>query len=110
MRCQHGFLAPLCAVCHLVKAPPKPAKRRGDPSRFHHPGFVDEAGRALAGCTVLRRAANVNGNARWLVRAACGHEVVVEGIALRDAEKHGRVVRCKACKPKRPGTVRRSLP
>ncbi len=106
-RCPHGFLPPLCAVCHLARARPQPTKRRGDPGRFSHPGFQDMTGRTLAGCTVLRRAPNVNGNARWLVCAACGHEIVVDGIYLRRDEKEGRKILCALCRPKRPAAVRR---
>ncbi len=105
-RCPHGFLPPLCAVCHLARAPAAD-KRRGDPARFSHPGFQDMTGRTLAGCTVLRRAPNVNGNARWQVRAACGHELVDDGIYLRRDEKEGRKILCASCRPKRAGTVRR---
>lgn len=103
-RCPHAFVLDLCPEC----APPKPERKasRGDARRFSHPGFQDMTGKVLAGCTVLRRAANVNGNARWLVRAACGHEVILDGIALRAKAKAGQEYRCKACRPKRPGTVR----
>ena len=76
-----------------------------------HPGFVDMQGRTLCGggLVVERREANSgNGNARWRVRiAACGHTMVREAIALRAADRAGRVPRCPECGPKRPGTVRR---
>lgn len=80
---------------------------RGDPKRFVHPGFIDMMGETIAGCVVLRRTANSAGNSCWVVRAVCGHELVVQGIALRQAEREGRSIRCRGCRPKRPGTVRR---
>jgi len=114
-RCRHGFLLGL-GYCHScepsgptrpkVCAPPANVSR-GDARRFAHPGFQDLTGRSLAGCLVLDRAPNVSGNARWRVRAACGHVLVVEGIALRAAEKAGRMVRCPPCRARRPGTVTR---
>lgn len=78
-----------------------------DPGRCAHPGFQDLTGRKLAGCEVLRRAANVNGNARWRVSDSGGHEFIVEGIKLREAERRGRVLQCRECRPKRRGTVTR---
>lgn len=67
--------------------------------------FVDMTGQTIAGALVVRRAANVNGNSRWLCKLACGHEQILQGIALRAAAKEGRTPRCKGCRPKRPGTV-----
>lgn len=69
---------------------------------FKHPAFVDMSGQTLAGVTVLSRAPNVNGNARWRVEhVACGHVSVRQGIELRDIAKQGRTVRCVECDPKR---------
>jgi hypothetical protein len=50
--------------------------------------FVDMTGQKFVGCTVLSRAPNTkNKNAAWLVKAACGHRVVIQGIALRGEHK-----------------------
>lgn len=73
----------------------------------HNYNFVDLTGKTLAGCRVIRRAANVNGNARWLVEAACGCEVVLDGIRLRSQAKSGNPWHCPEHRTKRPGTVRR---
>jgi hypothetical protein len=77
---------------------------RGDASRFAHPGFKDETGNVYGLLRVVRRAANVNGNARWLcICGGCGGQATVEGIALRS----GKTTHCSNCRPKRLGTVRR---
>lgn len=113
-RCAHGFERGLglCPECREApearpRVPSSEPRRRGDVTRFSHPGFQDMAGETLAGAAVLRRAPNVDGNACWLVRAACGHELVIQGIALRAAHKRGGTLQCIWCRPKRPGTVMR---
>lgn len=65
--------------------------------------LVDMTGRVLTGgARIIRRAPNVNGNARWVVKMPdCGHEFAVEGIALRAGEKSGRTLRCRVCPKKR---------
>lgn len=70
-----------------------------------HPAFVNMADKHLAGCVVLRRLPNVNGNARWRVRADCGHEFAVDGIRLRQLAKEGQRVCCRECKPTRSADV-----
>lgn len=104
-RCEHLIQAPLCPACH--KRPPRPKKVRqpSNGERGAHPGFVDLSDQELAGCVVLERAPNVKGCARWRVRAVCGHERVVVGLALRAAHREGRSVRCEECSQKRPRNV-----
>lgn len=63
--------------------------------------FVDMVGRELAGVVVLKRAANLTGNATWECKHACGHVARYEGIRLRAQEKAGRPLRCKVCDPRR---------
>lgn len=111
-RCQHGFLrgkglCPTCKTEEPVDRLRPPAARTKQRVPHSHPGFQDLTGQVLAGCTVLSRAPNLNGTARWNVRAACGHEIVLPGIVLRAADKRKSATRCRACRPKRPGTVRR---
>ena len=67
--------------------------------------FVDMSGQTVGGWKVLRRAANVNGNARWLVQHHCSAqgEKILEGIRLRSTPPKY----CDGCRPKRPGTVQR---
>jgi hypothetical protein len=68
------------------------------PSRAPHAAFVDMTDRRVRNVTVDRRAENqANGNAAWFVRCDAGHEFVVQGIALRDAEKNHRDVACPDC-------------
>ena len=66
-------------------------------SRAPHSAFVDMTDRRVRNVTVQRRAANQKGVAAWFVRCPDGHEFVVIGIALRDAEKHHRDVQCPDC-------------
>ena len=74
----------------------------------NHPRFQDLTNQTIAGAKVTARAQNQdNGNAAWHCRLACGHEKIVQGIALRAAAKAGSIMRCADCRPKRPGTVRR---
>ncbi len=76
---------------------------RGYPARFAGP--PDMTGQSPGGWLVLRRAANVNGNARWLCRHDCENpeERIFEGIQLRSKPNKY----CKNCRQKRPGAVRR---
>ncbi len=104
-RCEHLIQAPLCPVCHQRPSRPKKKRKPSDGPRGAHPGFVDLSGQELAGAVVLERAPNVKGCARWRVRAACGHERVVVGFALRAAHREGRSVRCEECSRKRPRSV-----
>jgi len=62
-------------------------------------------GQTVNGWYVIRRAANVNGNSRWLCRHTCEQpaEVIQEGIKIRGAP----LKYCDNCRPKRPGTVQR---
>lgn len=64
-----------------------------------HPGFKDETGNRYGELVVVRRAANANGNARWLCRCDRGHEQVVEGIRLR---AQGDKTLCAECSGKAP--------
>lgn len=59
---------------------------------------IDLLEQTIAGFRVTRRAANVNGNARWAGRVvACGHLAIFEGITLRQIDKRSCVVRCPVC-------------
>jgi hypothetical protein len=78
-----------------------------------HYNFVDMTGRRCGQLVVVRRAASVNGNARWLCRCDCGSEVIMEGIRLRNESTRFRnglrsyPLCCPACRPRRPGAVKR---
>lgn len=97
-RCPHGFLRSVipCAACGIPKKEPKPARPRN--SGLEHPGFVDMAGKTIAGCLIESRLANVDGNACWRCVCACGEKFVAQGIRIRDTEKRGATLRCDACK------------
>lgn len=58
---------------------------------------LDLEGQTLAGCYVLRRAADATHATRFLCKMACGHEEVVTGSDLKMEAKAGRIVNCKAC-------------
>lgn len=81
---------------------PWAAKSRGGKG-LAHPCLVDMTGEVIGDWTVLSRAPNVNGNARWLCRHQCGRTAVIEGIRLRSQPPQF----CDGCRPKRPGTVER---
>ncbi len=67
-------------------------------SRAPHSAFVDMTDTRVRNVTVHRRAENqANGNAAWFVRCDAGHEFVVQGIALRAAEKEHRDLACPDC-------------
>lgn len=66
-----------------------------------HPSFRDETGRRYGALTVVSRARNMNGNARWHCRCDRGHETIVEWIRLR---RDGEKVACPACSGKTPPT------
>lgn len=78
--------------------------KRGDPTRFAHPGFQDMTGKRIGRLTVISRAATTNGNARWHCDCECGERCIVEGIRLRAVLKRPSVesYSCPACRPKRP--------
>jgi hypothetical protein len=76
----------------------------------HNYNFVDMTGKRVGRLLVLRRVANVCGNARWLCACDCDGECIVEGIRLRSVLKQGRVdYCCPECRPKRKGTVQRRV-
>jgi len=89
--------------------------RTGPNKPGHQYNFVDMTGRRVGRLIVLRRAANVNGNARWLCRCDCGAEVIEEGIKLRRASAQFKAgernypISCRACRTRKPGTVRRRV-
>lgn len=69
--------------------------------------LIDLAGQTLAGARVLRRSANDNrGHVRWDCLLACGHQATVLGSRLREEERIGNVLRCKACQVRRSGPQR----
>ncbi len=100
-RCAHGFERAVvpCCVCDgrdrsaTLPAPSASnAPSRGRPTRY-------APGQMIAGVEVLSRAENQgNGNAAWLCRLACGHERIIQGIALRASEKARSAVRCRECR------------
>lgn len=109
-RCPHGFERAIvpCASCDArersttLPAPTAsaPAPCRGRPVRY-------ATGQTIAGAEILSRASNEgNGNAAWHCKLACGHERVIQGIALRAAEKARSTLRCHEC-PKKPRAVPR---
>lgn len=89
----------LKALLDAKRAPTKWGKR------FTHGAFKDLTGKPIAGVDVVERVENSpNGNATWRCKLACGHERIMQGIALRDAERAGRLVRCLECGTTSPGT------
>jgi hypothetical protein len=54
-----------------------------------------QGGEVVAGCTILRRAADASSYLRWLVRLPCGCETIKEGNYLRKLEKKGGVPNCE---------------
>jgi hypothetical protein len=89
----------LKALLDAKRAPTKWGKR------FTHGAFKDLTGKPIAGVAVVERVENSpNGNATWRCKLACGHERIMQGIALRDAERAGRLVRCLECGTTSPGT------
>jgi hypothetical protein len=108
-RCPHGFERAVvpCSVCSSRErsaarggptASPD-APRRGRPTKY-------SSGQTIAGARIVSRAENQgNGNAAWLCVLACGHEKIVQGIALRAAEKARSTVRCSEGCPKQAVTA-----
>jgi len=57
-------------------------------------------GETLAGCKVLRRAANATHATRFLSTMACGHDEIIDGTELKQAEKLGKTLVCSGCRAK----------
>ncbi len=116
-RCGHGFETTVvpcpegCVSTEPAAKQPRRVVEGNRPRKFGdtggHPGFVDMTGQVRAGATIIGRAANVNGNARWHCTLACGCAAILEGIAIREAERRGGLLRCRDHRERRSGTVQR---
>lgn len=76
------------------------------PAAADHYNFVDLTGKTVAGVLIVRRAPNVNGNARWVCRFPCEHVRVFQGISIRAAASRGGKMACREC-PKQPSARHR---
>lgn len=65
---------------------------------------IDVTGKRFGKWTVLERAANNDGHARWLCRCECGNQRTVDGKSLR----RGDSTKCDHCKGLTHGHSRRS--
>ena len=91
----------LVATRHQLGAMYDRIRRGGENPEAAHPGFKDETGNVFCdgAVSVLRRAPNAIGNARWRVRFnTCGHEHTYQGIRLRVMRKTGKAPVCPVCK------------
>jgi hypothetical protein len=115
-RCPHGFLPPLCHLCHKSEAQARraqnlklrraqDAKRRAKTGRRpRHPSWVDMTGKRIGRLVVLEEATSETGTAMWRCLCDCGEEFLVPGPRLRWREKtqeHAvQPYSCPACRPK----------
>lgn len=112
-RCKHGNMKSWmpCSFCHPAElgAPSTPEQKaavalkgaamRTGPHSFEvtNSRALNLEGQTLAGCYVLRRAADATHASRFLCKMSCGHEEVVTGSDLKMEAKAGKTVSCKAC-------------
>lgn len=95
-RCDHGFLAGVVACpsgCHAGTTG-KVTKR--------NTLFIEMAGKTIGQLTVVSRAKNLQAGARWNVLCSCGAREIRFGTEIRDRQRKGRLVACRACQQRRP--------